>query len=89
MGEIVVNSVDADGTRDGFELNLTRMISTSVGIPVVASGGAGTARHLIDVFTSGQADAAIIASMIHTGEYTIRRIKDELVAAGVAIRRKW
>lgn len=89
VGEIVVNSVDADGTRDGFEINLTSMIAGSVGIPVVASGGAGTPQHLIDVFTSGQADAAIIASMIHTGEYTIRQIKDELVAAGVAIRKKW
>ena len=89
VGEIVVNSVDADGTRDGFELHLTRLISTSVGIPVVASGGAGTPQHLIDVFTDGQADAAIIASMIHIGEYTIRRIKDELVAAGVPTREKW
>ncbi len=89
VGEIVVNSVDADGTRDGFELALTRMISTSVSIPVVASGGAGTPQHLIDVFNEGAADAAIIASMIHTGEYTISQIKDELVAAGVAIRRKW
>jgi len=89
VGEIVVNSVDADGTRDGFELKLTRMISTSVGIPVVASGGAGTPQHLIDVFNEGAADAAIIASMTHTGEYTIAQIKDELAAAGVAIRRKW
>lgn len=89
VGEIVVNSVDADGTRDGFELNLTRMISTSVGIPVVASGGAGTPQHLIDVFNAGQADAAIIASMIHIGEYSIAQIKNELVAAGVPIRKKW
>lgn len=89
VGEMVVNSVDADGTRDGFELGLTRMISTSVRIPVVASGGAGTPQHLIDVFNEGAADAAIIASMIHTGEYTIAQIKDDLVAAGVAIRRKW
>ncbi|MCL5104061.1 MAG: imidazole glycerol phosphate synthase subunit HisF [Armatimonadetes bacterium] len=89
VGEIVVNSVDADGTRDGFEINLTRMISTNVGIPVVASGGAGTPQHLIDVFTDGQADAAIIASMIHTGEYTIAQIKDVLVGAGVPIRMKW
>ncbi len=88
-GEIVVNSVDADGTRDGFEINLTRMISTSVGIPVVASGGAGAPRHLIDVFNEGKADAAIIASMIHTGQYTIAQIKDELASAGVPIRRKW
>jgi imidazole glycerol-phosphate synthase subunit HisF len=89
VGEIVVNSVDADGTRDGFELTLTRLISTSVGIPVVASGGAGIPQHLVDVFNQGAADAAIIASMIHTGEYTIAQIKDELHAAGVPIRRKW
>lgn len=88
-GEIVVNSVDADGTRDGFELNLTAMISTSVGVPVVASGGAGTPQHLIDVFTAGKADAAIIASMIHTGEYTIGAIKQDLIGAGIPIRRKW
>jgi cyclase len=89
VGEIVVNSVDADGTRDGYELRLTRMISTSVRNPVVASGGAGTPQHLIDVFNEGAADAAIIASMTHTGEYTIKQIKDELVKAGVPIRRKW
>jgi imidazole glycerol-phosphate synthase subunit HisF len=89
VGEIVVNSVDADGTRDGFELNLTRMISTSVHIPVVASGGAGVPQHLVDVFNEGCADAAIIDSMIHTGEYTIAQIKRELVDAGVPIRKKW
>lgn len=89
VGEIVVNSVDADGTRDGFELHLTRMISTSVGIPVVASGGAGTPQHLVDVFNEGRADAAIIASMIHTGEYTIAQIKADLVGAGVPTREKW
>jgi imidazole glycerol-phosphate synthase subunit HisF len=89
VGEIVVNSVDADGTRNGYELNLTKMIATNVRIPVVASGGAGTCRHLVDVFTAGQADAAIIASMIHTGEYSIRQIKDELIAAGIPIRKKW
>ncbi len=89
VGEIVVNSVDADGTRDGFELELTRMISTSVSIPVVASGGAGTPEHLIDVFNEGAADAAIIASMIHTGEYTIAQIKADLAASGVPVRRKW
>lgn len=88
-GEIVVNSVDADGTQAGFELNLTRMISENVGIPVVASGGAGTYQHLIDVFKDGKADAAIIASMIHTGKFTIKQIKDELISAGVSIRKKW
>jgi cyclase len=88
-GEIVVNSVDADGTRSGFDLTLTAMIAENVGIPVVASGGAGTCRHLVQVFTVGRADAAIIASMIHTGEYSIGRIKDELAAAGIPVRRKW
>jgi cyclase len=89
VGEIVVNSVDADGTRTGFELHLTAMISSNVSIPVVASGGGGTPQHLADVFTKGQADAAIIASMIHTGQYTIGEIKQALIEAGVPIRKKW
>jgi cyclase len=88
-GEIVVNSVDADGTQTGFEINLTKMISENVGIPVVASGGGGTYQHLIDVFVKGKADAAIIASMIHTGKFTIKQIKDELIQAGIPIRKKW
>lgn len=89
IGEIVVNSVDADGTRDGFELELTGLIARNVGIPVVASGGGGAPRHLAEVFQQAHADAAIIASMIHTGEYSIRQIKDELIAVDVPIRRKW
>ena len=88
-GEIVVNSVDADGTQAGFEINLTKLIAENVGIPVVASGGGGTYQHLIDVFTEGKADAAIIASMIHTGKFTIKQIKDKLTAASVAVRQKW
>ena len=88
-GEIVVNSVDADGTRAGFELTLTKLISTSVGVPVVASGGAGTPQHLIDVFKLAHADAGIVASMTHTGDYTIAGIKKELDAAGVPVRKKW
>ena len=88
-GEIVVNSVDADGTRQGFELTLTRLIADSVGIPVVASGGAGRPEHLAAAFREGHADAAIIAGMIHTGEYSIGRIKAELAAAGIPIRRRW
>jgi cyclase len=88
-GEIVVNSVDADGTRDGFELDLTGMIARHVGIPVVASGGGGEPRHLADVFQQAHADAAIIASMIHTGEYSIGQIKEALIAADVPIRKKW
>ena len=89
VGEIVVNSVDADGTRDGFELTLTKLISTNVGIPVVASGGAGTPEHLVDVFQQAHADAAIIASMVHMGHYTIGAIKDVLDSAGVPVRKKW
>lgn len=88
-GEIVVNSVDADGTRQGFELDLTRLIATQVRIPVVASGGAGEPAHLAAVFTTGRADAAIIAGMIHTGAYTIRQIKEALLAENIPIRKKW
>lgn len=88
-GEIVVNSVDADGTRAGFELTITRLIAEAVPVPVVASGGAGRPSHLADAFGLAFADAAIVAGMIHTGEYTIRQIKDELVSAGVPVRRIW
>ena len=88
-GEIVVNSVDADGTREGFEIELTKMIATNVSIPVVASGGAGTCQHIADAFTKAYADAAIIASMVHTGEFTIAQIKEELIKEGIPIRKKW
>jgi len=88
-GEIVVNPVDADGTRGGFEIKLTKLIAENVGIPVVASGGAGRPEHLEQVFTEARADAAIIAGMIHTGDYTIPAIKEQLVAAGVPIRQRW
>lgn len=88
-GEIVVNSVDADGTRDGYELTLTRLIAENVGVPVVASGGAGRPSHLAAAFRDGMADAAIIAGMIHTGDYTIRQIKEELVKLDVPVRRRW
>ncbi len=88
-GEIVVNSVDADGTRQGFEITLTKLIAESVGVPVVASGGAGCPQHLVNVFRQANADAAIIAGMIHTGEYTIPQIKKELAEAGLNVRGKW
>jgi cyclase len=85
-GEICLNSIDADGMQTGYELTITRMISEKVSIPVIASGGAGTTAHITDVFTRGKADAALIASMIHYGTYTIRGIKDTLAAAGVKVR---
>lgn len=88
-GEICLNSIDADGTRDGYELTITRLISTGVGIPVIASGGAGRPEHLSDVLTKGCADAALIASMVHYGTYTIREIKDYLHHRGIKVRTVW
>jgi len=88
-GEIVVNSVDADGTREGFELTITRLIADAVPVPVVASGGAGRPSHLADAFSVAHADAAIIAGMVHSGDWTIAQIKEKLAAAGVPVRRSW
>ncbi len=88
-GEIVVKSVDADGTRAGYELELTRLIATNTSIPTVASGGAGACQHIVDAFTRAHADAAIVASMVHTGEFTIAQIKDALLQAGIPVRRRW
>ena len=88
-GEIVVNSVDADGTRAGFELEITRLIAEAVGVPVVASGGAGRPEHLVDAFNLARADAAIVAGMIHSGEYTIGQIKEGMAAARVPTRLSW
>lgn len=88
-GEICLNSIDADGTRQGYELELTRLISTQVRIPVIASGGAGRPEHLSDVLTKGHADAALIASMVHYGTYTIRQLKEFLQENGVKIRKTW
>lgn len=88
-GEICLNSIDADGTTTGYELDLTSLISGSVEIPVIASGGAGTPEHLKDVLTKGKADAALIASMIHYGNYTVGQIKSYLAANGVKVRKSW
>jgi len=85
-GEIVVNSIDADGTRAGYEIELTRRISKAVGVPVVASGGAGKTSDLYEVLTSGCADAALIASMVHIQGYTVEGIKRELFSEGLPIR---
>jgi imidazole glycerol-phosphate synthase subunit HisF len=88
-GEICLNSIDADGTQDGYELDLTALISSHVGIPVIASGGAGKPEHLLDVLTRGQADAALIASMVHYRTHTIPEIKNFLRDHGVKTRLQW
>jgi cyclase len=88
-GELVVNSIDADGTKDGYELTLTRMIADSVGIPVIASGGAGKPEHLYDAFAVGHADAALVASIVHYGEYTCRQLKEYLNGRGIKVRMKF
>jgi cyclase len=85
-GELVINSIDADGTKDGYELNLTRTIAAAVGIPVIASGGAGKPEHMYDALTEGHADAALIASIVHYGEYTVHELKQYLHDRGVKIR---
>ncbi|MCF7915353.1 MAG: imidazole glycerol phosphate synthase subunit HisF [Spirochaetaceae bacterium] len=85
-GEVVVNSIDADGTREGYEIPLTRLLSTSLEVPVVASGGAGRSQHLIEVLSEGKADAALIASMVHIQGYTINGIKSDLSNAGIPVR---
>ncbi|AFG38505.1 imidazole glycerol phosphate synthase subunit HisF [Spirochaeta africana] len=88
-GEIVLNSIDADGTKAGYELQLTRMISEAVPVPVVASGGAGTPEHLADVFEHGKADAALIASMVHYGDYRLPDIKAYLTSKGQPMRLRY
>jgi len=87
VGEIVLNSIDADGTQDGYELRATRMLSEAVHVPVVASGGAGRPEHIAEVLGPGKADAALIASMVHYGSYTLSRIKREVAASGIPIRQ--
>lgn len=85
-GELLLTSMDADGTKDGFDMALTRAVSEGVGIPVIASGGAGDAHHFADVLTLGQADAALAASIFHYKEVTIREVKDALRSKGVNVR---
>ena len=88
-GEIVLNSIDTDGTQQGYELTVTALISSNVGIPVVASGGAGDWTHLREVFDQGRADAALIASIVHFGKEMIGTIKEHLAASGVLVRLDW
>lgn len=88
-GEICLNSIDADGTQKGYEMDLTPLISEAVSIPVIASGGAGLPEHLAQVLSGGKADAALIASMTHYGTFTIRQIKDYLQERGIPVRYLW
>jgi cyclase len=88
-GEICLNSIDADGTKDGYELNLTRLIADNVRIPVIASGGAGSPEHMVDAVTTGRASAALIASIVHYGEYTLPEIKRIMRDKGVPVRMVW
>lgn len=88
-GELVVNSIDADGTRDGYEIKLTRMLSEAVRIPVVASGGAGKPEHLLEVFEEGKADAALVASMLHYGDYRVSELKTWLQNQNIKMRMCW
>ena len=85
-GEILLTSIDRDGTRSGFDLELTRSVSTAVGVPVVASGGAGTAEHVRAVLDEGGADAALLAGILHDGTTTLRALKGELARTGVPVR---
>ncbi|QDT09205.1 imidazole glycerol phosphate synthase subunit HisF [Planctomycetes bacterium K23_9] len=85
-GEIVLTSMDADGTRDGFDLPITAAVSEAVSIPVVASGGAGHPSHLADAIVKGKADAALAASIFHFGEFTIAETKQIMRDAGIAVR---
>jgi imidazole glycerol-phosphate synthase subunit HisF len=86
-GEIVLNSIDADGTKAGFDLVVTRRVSESVSVPVVASGGAGTREHMAEVLLEGKADAVLAASIFHFGEWTVGQVKDFLASQGIAVRR--
>jgi len=85
-GEICLNAIDTDGVREGYELTLTRMVSDAVAIPVIASGGGGRPEHLVAAVTEGGADAALVASMVHGGEYTVAGIKAGMAGSGVEVR---
>lgn len=88
-GELVVNSIDADGTKDGYAIELTAMLAEAVGIPVIASGGAGAPEHLYEVLTAGKADAALVASMVHYGDYKVSGLKTYLHDRGLKVRMSW
>ena len=86
-GEILLTSMDCDGTKNGYDIELTRAVSENVGIPVIASGGAGALEHFSDVFTNGKADAVLAASLFHFGEISIGELKDYLYKNNISVRR--
>ncbi len=86
-GEIVLNSIDADGTKAGFDLEITRRVSDAVTVPVVASGGAGNLEHMAEVLLAGKADAVLAASIFHFGQFTVGQVKDFLAAKNIPVRR--
>lgn len=85
-GEILLTSMDGDGTLGGYDLALTRAVSEAVGIPVIASGGAGQPSHLVEAVTQGKADAVLLASIVHDGTYSIDKLKMAMAAAGIPVR---
>ena len=85
-GEILLTSMDADGTKNGYDIPLTRAVAEAVSVPVIASGGAGALEHFYDVLTLGKADAVLAASVFHYKEFTIRQVKEYLRSKGVEVR---
>jgi cyclase len=85
-GEICLNAIDTDGVRNGYELTITRLVADAVRIPVIASGGGGRPEHLVAACTTGGADAALVASMVHYGDYSVAQIKSAMRSAGVLVR---
>jgi cyclase len=85
-GEILLTSMDRDGTKDGFDVELTRAVSDAVSVPVIASGGVGTLEHLVDGVTDGHADAVLAASIFHFGTHTVAEAKEHMAAAGISVR---
>jgi cyclase len=85
-GEILLTSMDADGTKAGYDIPLTRAVSEAVQVPVIASGGAGELAHFYEVLTEGKADAVLAASVFHYGQFSIRQVKEYLKSRGVEVR---
>jgi len=85
-GEILLTSMDRDGTRDGFDLALTRAVADAVSVPVIASGGVGSMQHLADGVLEGKADAVLAASVFHFGDFTVRAAKEHMRSRGIEVR---